>query len=74
MIVHISHTSKVMLKMIQARLQQMWTENIQSKLGLEKAKDQRPNRQHLLNHRESKGTPEKASTSASLTTLKCLIV
>ena len=39
----------------------MWTENFQmSKLGLEKAEDQRSNHQHLLDHRENKGTPEKS--------------
>ena len=39
----------------------MQTKNLQtSKLGLEKAEEpERPNRQHLLNHRESKGIPEK---------------
>ena len=31
-----------------------------SKLGLEKAEDQRSSHQHLLDHRESKGTPEKS--------------
>ena len=32
--------------------------------------EQRPNCQPLLDHRKSKGIPEKTSTSASLTTLK----
>ena len=43
------------------------------KLGLENAEDQRSNYKHLLDHRESKGIPEKKiSISASLTTLKPL--
>ena len=54
----ISHASKVTLKILQARLHQY--ENFQMyKLGLEKAEEQRSNCQHLLDHRESKGIPEK---------------
>ena len=37
-------------------------------------KNQRSNCQHILDHRKSKGIPEKISTSASLTTLKPLTV
>ena len=37
-------------------------------------RNQRSNCQHQLDHRESKGIPEKTSTSASLTMLKLLTV
>ena len=37
-------------------------------------RNQRPNCQHLLNHRKSKRVPEKSSTSALLTMLKPLTV
>ena len=43
-------------------------------LDLEKAEDPEIKLPNLLNHRKSKRIPEKASTSASLTTLKLLIV
>ena len=53
----ISHASKVMLKILQARLQQYMRtvhENFQIlQLGLQKA-DQRPNWQHQLNHRSKR--------------------
>ena len=39
-----------------------------------KQRNQRSNCQHTLDHRKSKGIPEKTSTSASLTTLKALTV
>ena len=49
----ISHASKVMLKILQARLQQYV--NFQMfKLVLEKAEDPRSNCQHLLDHQKSK--------------------
>ena len=44
------------------------------KLDLEKGRNQRSNCQHPLNHRKSKRTPEKTSTSALLTMLKPLTV
>ena len=53
----ISHASKVMLKILQARLQTgfRWTVNFQMfKLVLEKAEDQRSNCQHLLDHRKAR--------------------
>ena len=50
------YASKVMLKVLQARLQYMNRELQIYKLGLEKAEDQRSNRQHLLNHRESRAS------------------
>ena len=54
----ISHTSKVMLKILQARLQQYV--NFQMfKLDLERQRNQRSKCQHLLDHRKSKRVPEK---------------
>ena len=59
-IVLISHASKLMLKILQARLQQyMNCELPDVKAGLEKAKNQRSNCEHPLDHGESKRVPEK---------------
>ena len=56
----ISHASKVMLKILQARLHHIWTLNIQVfKLVLEKAEEPEFNCQHSLDHRKSKRVPEK---------------
>ena len=56
----ISHTSKVMLKIFQARLQQYIDSELQMfKLHLERQWNQRSNCQHLLDHRKSKRVPEK---------------
>ena len=56
----ISHASKVMLKILQARLQQYVNSEFQMfKLVLEKMRNQRSNCQHLLDHRKSKRVPEK---------------
>ena len=56
----ISHTSKVMLKILQARLQQYVNCELQMfKLVLEKAEEQRSNCQHLLDHQKSKRVPDK---------------
>ena len=56
----ISHASKVMPKILQARLQQYVMMNFQMfKLGLEKAEVTEINCQHPLDHKESKETPEK---------------
>ena len=56
----ISHASKIMLKIFQARLQHMWTVNfLMFKLVLEKAEEPEINCQHLLDHRKSKRVPEK---------------
>ena len=53
----ISHAGKVILKILQARLQQYVTENFHMyKLDLEKAEEPEMNCQH---HRKSKGIPEK---------------
>ena len=51
----------------------MWTENFQMyKVHLEKAEEPEIKLSTPLNYRESKGIPEKTSTSASLTMLKPL--
>ena len=56
----ISHASKVMLKILQARLQQYVNyelPNVQA--GFRKGRNQRSNCQHPLEHRKSKRVPEK---------------
>ena len=59
-IVLISHASKVMLKILQARLQQYVNRELPDfKLDLERQRNQRSNCQHLLDHRKSKRVPEK---------------
>ena len=56
----ISHISKVILKILQARLQQYMNQELQMfKLVLEKAEEQRSNWQHLLDHQKIKRVPEK---------------
>ena len=57
----ISHASKVMVKILQARFQQyMKTENfLMFRLVLEKAEEPESNCQHLLDHGKSKRVPEK---------------
>ena len=60
-IVLISHASTVMLKILQARLQQYMNQELPDiqagfQRGIGKKKS---NCQHLLDHRESKGIPEK---------------
>ena len=57
----ISHASKVMLKILQARLQQYVNGKLLDvQAGFIKGKwNQRSNSQHLLAHRKSKGIPEK---------------
>ena len=64
----ISHTSKVMLKLLQARLQKYG--NLQ--LLKKRQRNQNSNCQHLLDHRRSKRVPEKTFTSALLTIPKPL--
>ena len=55
----ISHASKVMLKILQARLQQYMNMNFQMfKLVLEKAEEPEINCQHLLDHQKTKRVPE----------------
>ena len=56
----ISHVSKVMVKILQARLQQYVNQNSQMfKLDLEKAEEPEINCQSLLDHRKSKRISEK---------------
>ena len=56
----ISHASKVMLKILQARLQNMWTMNFQMfKLVLEKAEDPEIKLPISADHQKSKRVPEK---------------
>ena len=56
----ISHSSKVMLKILQARLQQYVNhELLDVQADLEKAEEQRSNCQHPLDHRKSKKVQEK---------------
>ena len=72
----ISHDGKVMLKILQARLQQHELRTSRYTSWIQKGqKNQISNCQHPLSHRKSKGIPEKKkSTSASLTILKLLTV
>ena len=56
----ISHTSKVMVKILQARLQQYVNVNFQMfRMVLEKADEPERICQHPLDHRKSKRVPEK---------------
>ena len=58
-IVLISHTSNVMLKILQARIQQYMNHELPDVLDLEKERNQRSNCLHPLDHRKSKRVPEK---------------
>ena len=56
----VSYASKVMLKILQARLQQyMNGERPDIQAGFRKNTNQRSNSQHPLDHRKSKEIPEK---------------
>ena len=56
----ISHSSKVMLKILQARLQQYVNHELPDvQAEFRKDRNQRSNCQHPLNHRRSKRIPEK---------------
>ena len=72
----ISHASKVMLKILQARLQQHVKWNSRCSSWFQKRqRNQRPNCQHPLDHgKKKKRIPEKTSISALLTTPKLLTV
>ena len=72
-IVLISHASKVMLKILQVRFQEYVNRELPDvQAGFRKC---RGTRDQIANmHWKRKGIPEKTSTSASLTTLKPLIV
>ena len=61
-VVLISHASKVMLKILQARLQQYVNRelpDVHSSWFWKRQRNQRSNCQHLLDHRKSKRVPEK---------------
>ena len=70
----ISHTSKVMLKILQARLQQYMNRELPDvQAGFRKRqRNQRSNCQHPLDHRKSKRVPKNTSTFALLTMPKPL--
>ena len=71
----ISHTSKVMLKILQARLQHMWTENFQMfKLVLEKAEEPEIKLPTSAGSPKKQGSSRKTSISALLTMPKPLTV
>ena len=56
----ISHASKVMLKILQARLQQYVNRELSDvQAGFRKDRNQRSNCQHLLDQGKSKRVPEK---------------
>ena len=56
----ISHASKVMLKILQARLQQYVNCELPDvQAGFRKGRNRRPNCQHPLDHQKSKSVPEK---------------
>ena len=56
----ISHDSKEMLKILQARFNSIWPGNFQMfKLDLVKAEESEINCQHPLDHQKSKRVPEK---------------
>ena len=65
----ISHARKVMLKILQARLQQYVNRELPDvQAGFRKGRgNQRSNCQHPLDDRKNKRVPEKISTSALLT-------
>ena len=62
-VIFISHTSKVMLKILQTRLQQFMNRELPDvQAGFRKdqrSRNQRSNCLHYLDHRESKVIPEK---------------
>ena len=56
----ISHASKVILKVLQARLQHYMNHELPDiQTGFRKAEEQGSNYQHLLDHGQSKRVPEK---------------
>ena len=71
----ISHTSKVILNILQVRLQNMWTKNFQMlKLDLEKAEEPEIKLPTSIGSQKKQGDFRKISTYASLTMLKPLTV
>ena len=74
-IAFISHISKVMLKILQARLHNMGTVNFQMfKLVLEKAEEPEIKLPTYAGSQKKQGNSKKTYTSVSLTMLKPLIV
>ena len=72
-IVLISHASKVMLKILEVRLQKYGTNNFQMyKLGLEKAKEPEIKLPTFIRSYRKQEDSRKTFTSASLATLKPL--
>ena len=56
----ISHVSKVLLKILQARIQQYMNQELPDvQAGFRRQRNQRSNCQHSLDHGESKGIPQK---------------
>ena len=71
----ISHASKVMLKILQARLQSMWPMNFQMfRLGLEKAEKPEIKLPTSVGSSKKQESSRKTSISALLTTPKLLTV
>jgi len=70
----ISQASKVMLKILQASLQQYVNRELPDKLDLEEAEEPEINCQDMLDHGKSKRVPEKTSISALFTMPKPLTV
>ena len=71
----ISHTSKVMLKILHARFSIMWTENFQmSKLGLEKAEEPEVKLTTFTGPSRKQGHSRKTSTFVPSAMLKSLPV
>ena len=55
----LSHTSKVMLKILQVRLQQYVNQELPDVQAGFRKRDQKSNCQHSLDHEETKGIPKK---------------
>ena len=71
----ISHGSKVMLKILQARLQQYVNQELLDvQTALEKAEEPEIKHPTFIGSQGKKGNSRKTSTSASLTMLKTLTV
>ena len=71
----VSHANKVILKILQARLQRTWTENFQmSKLDLEKAEEPEIKLPTSAGSSKKQESSRKTSISALLTTPKPLTV
>ena len=72
---HSSHDSKVMLKILQARLQHCMNREIPDvQAGFRKGRGARSNCQHLLDHQKKQDSSRKTSISSLLTMPKTLTV